>query len=68
MNATAFDSVTGKGVKGEVDGQRVALGNRALLDNLKIDLGELAAQAENAAKVKERWVRVRPVMSETRRS
>jgi len=37
-------SVTGKGVKGEIDGQEVALCNRALLDDLKIDPGELAAK------------------------
>jgi len=46
-NATAFNSVTGKGVKGEVDGQQVALGNRALLDDLKIDPGDLATKAES---------------------
>jgi Cu+-exporting ATPase len=45
-NAAAFDSVTGKGVKGEIDGHQVALGNRALLDDLKIDAGELATKAE----------------------
>ncbi len=47
VNATAFISVTGKGVKGEIDGQQVALGNRALLDELKIDPGELATKAES---------------------
>src|SRR6266508_3345320 len=47
VNATAFNSVTGKGVKGEVDGQQVALGNRALLDDLKIDPGDLATKAES---------------------
>jgi Cu+-exporting ATPase len=46
-NATAFDSVTGKGVKGEIDGRQVALGNRALLDDLKIDPGDLATKAES---------------------
>jgi Cu+-exporting ATPase len=45
--AVAFDSVTGKGVRGEIDGRQIALGNRALLDDLKIDPGELAAQAES---------------------
>src|SRR5437899_3749737 len=35
-NATAFDSITGKGVKGEIEGHQVALGNRALLDDLQI--------------------------------
>jgi Cu+-exporting ATPase len=46
-NATAFASLTGKGVSGEVDGHRVSLGNRALLDELKMDAGELAAKAES---------------------
>ena len=46
-DANAFASLTGKGVTGEVDGRRVALGNRALLDELKIDLGELGTKAES---------------------
>ncbi len=46
-DATAFDSLTGKGVSGEVDGKKVSLGNRALLDDLKIDAGELATKAES---------------------
>ena len=45
---SAFDSVTGKGVTGDVDGRRIGLGNRALLDGLGIDPGELAEQAETA--------------------
>jgi Cu+-exporting ATPase len=44
--AEGFDSVTGKGVTGRIAGRRVALGNRALLDALEIDPGELAARAE----------------------
>src|ERR1051325_4540032 len=48
--ATRFNSLTGKGVVGEVDGYRVAVGNRALLAELKLDPGEppgeLATQAE----------------------
>src|SRR5690606_35447206 len=32
--AEDFDSVTGKGVKGRVDGREVALGNRALMESL----------------------------------
>lgn len=43
----AFESVTGKGVKGKVDERSVALGNHALLDDLKINVYELAKQAEN---------------------
>ena len=45
--ATAFNSLTGKGVTGEVDGHKVSLGNRALLDDLKIAAGELATKAES---------------------
>jgi len=44
---TSFESVTGKGVKGEVDSHRVALGNRALVDDLQIDPGALASDAES---------------------
>jgi P-type Cu+ transporter len=43
---TTFESVTGKGVRGEIEGKQVALGNRALLDQLAINPGELAARAE----------------------
>ncbi|HEV7506578.1 MAG TPA: copper-translocating P-type ATPase [Thermoanaerobaculia bacterium] len=32
-----FESLTGKGVTGTIEGRRVALGNRALLDELKIE-------------------------------
>ena len=46
-DATAFNSLTGKGVTGEIDGHKVSLGNRALLDDLKIDPGELATKAES---------------------
>ena len=41
-----FDSITGKGVSGEVEGLKVLLGNRALLDQFTIDPGDLAAKAE----------------------
>jgi Cu+-exporting ATPase len=44
--AQEFRSVTGKGVTGAVDGQTVALGNRALLEALHLDAGDLAEQAE----------------------
>ena len=43
---TDFESVTGKGVTGTVAGRRVALGNRALLDDAGIDASALAARAE----------------------
>ncbi len=43
--AEAFESITGKGVAGRVDGRAVALGNRALLDRLGIDAGVAGASA-----------------------
>jgi len=45
-DTVAFDSITGKGVRGEVEGKSVLLGNRALLDQFKIDVGDLAGKAE----------------------
>ena len=41
-----FESVTGKGVTGKVDGRMVALGNVKLLEGLDIDPGALPRQAE----------------------
>jgi Cu+-exporting ATPase len=41
-----FASVTGKGVRGTVEGRRVALGNRAMMEAEGVDAGELAARAE----------------------
>ena len=41
-----FQSVTGKGVTGRVDGRNVVLGNLKLLDALSIDSGELSQQAD----------------------
>jgi Cu+-exporting ATPase len=41
-----FEAVTGKGVKGQVDGRSVVLGNRALLDELNIEARALATQIE----------------------
>jgi Cu+-exporting ATPase len=42
-----FESLTGKGVTGEVNGRSVALGNLKLLQSLSIDAGDLAQEAEN---------------------
>ena len=42
-----FESLTGRGVRGKIAGRSVALGNRALLDELKVEAAELAAQAEH---------------------
>ena len=41
-----FQSLTGKGVSGEVEGQTVAAGNVALLKEMGIDPGDLATQAD----------------------
>jgi len=41
-----FGSITGKGVTGTVDGRRLALGNRALMDDLGVAQGELGTRAE----------------------
>jgi P-type Cu+ transporter len=42
-----FESSTGKGVSGTVDGKRVALGNRALMADLGVDAEALSEQAES---------------------
>ena len=44
--ADDFDSVTGKGVAGKVGGASVALGNRAMMDSLKVDVGALTDRAD----------------------
>ncbi len=44
--AQAFRAVPGKGVTGTVGGSAVALGNAALMEELRIDVGALAAAAE----------------------
>jgi Cu+-exporting ATPase len=41
-----FQSITGQGVRGQVDGQEVALGNRALVAAMAVDVSDLAARAE----------------------
>ena len=43
---TGFAAHTGKGVTGEVDGRRVALGNQALLRELNVDSSLLQAPAD----------------------
>jgi Cu+-exporting ATPase len=45
-SADGFESMTGQGVRGRVDGFQVALGNRKLLDDLAIDAGAVAERAE----------------------
>ncbi|MBU2404929.1 MAG: heavy metal translocating P-type ATPase [Alphaproteobacteria bacterium] len=44
--AEEFDSVTGKGVAGKVGGASVALGNRAMMDGLEVDVGALTERAD----------------------
>jgi Cu+-exporting ATPase len=44
--AGGFESVTGQGVSGEIDGQRVALGNRRLMQALGVDIESLEETAE----------------------
>jgi len=46
VKAENFQSVTGKGVTGKVDGHRVAAGNVALLESLDINAGDLSQQAD----------------------
>jgi Cu+-exporting ATPase len=41
-----FASITGKGVQGEIDGHKVALGNAALFSELGIDAAPLTTQAD----------------------
>jgi Cu+-exporting ATPase len=42
-----FESVTGKGVRGRVQGAEVAVGNRALMNDLGVELGGLFEEAES---------------------
>jgi len=46
----SFESITGKGVIGKVEGHSAALGNKALLDSLGIDLGPASAKTEEMRK------------------
>ncbi|MEZ5586794.1 MAG: heavy metal translocating P-type ATPase [Sedimenticolaceae bacterium] len=45
--ADQFESITGQGVTGRVDGRSVALGNSGLMQVLSIDTGSLSAEAES---------------------
>jgi len=46
VEAKDFQGITGKGVRGAVDGRTVALGNRALMGDLGVELGPWAEKAE----------------------
>jgi Cu+-exporting ATPase len=47
-DVSSFASHSGKGAAGTIEGKRVALGNAALMDELKIDTRQLDADAERA--------------------
>jgi Cu+-exporting ATPase len=49
-DSAGFESVTGKGVTGTVGARQVALGNRALMDDLGVDLGDLPQKAEERSR------------------
>jgi Cu+-exporting ATPase len=44
--AESFESLTGKGVRGAVDGRPAALGNAAMMQELGIDVGKAAERAD----------------------
>src|ERR1700722_4075177 len=46
-NVEGFESVSGKGVTGIIDGRKVALGNRALMQAIGIDVDALEAAAHD---------------------
>ena len=41
-----FESITGKGVRAIVDGRPAAIGNRALMEQVRVDLGTGSAEAD----------------------
>jgi Cu+-exporting ATPase len=45
-SATSFESLTGKGVRGTVDGKAVVLGNHALMSDLRVEVSHLQGPAE----------------------
>ncbi|RLJ20514.1 copper-transporting ATPase [bacterium endosymbiont of Escarpia laminata] len=47
VSTDRFESITGQGVRGNIDGRAVALGNLKLIETLSIDPGELPAEAES---------------------
>ncbi|TAL23190.1 MAG: heavy metal translocating P-type ATPase [Frankiales bacterium] len=49
LGAQDFDSVPGHGALATVDGQRVLVGNRRLMERDGVDLGELAARRDELA-------------------
>jgi Cu+-exporting ATPase len=49
VDATEFDSITGKGIRALVDGTEVLIGNRRLLDDAGIDADELSSEMDRLA-------------------
>ena len=47
--ATAFQAIPGLGIRAEVNGRQVVLGNRAMLEQLGVDASPLAARADELA-------------------
>jgi Cu+-exporting ATPase len=46
-SAEVFESLTGRGVRGQVAGRKIALGNQKLLEEMQPDAGTLATKAES---------------------
>jgi Cu+-exporting ATPase len=46
LDVDGFEAVSGKGVTGRIEGRSMALGNPALLEDLRIDTSPLAGRAE----------------------
>jgi Cu+-exporting ATPase len=46
QEATDFEAVTGKGVRGRIDGRAVALGNTAMMQDMGLDTGVAEAEAD----------------------
>ncbi len=46
LEARDFESFTGRGVSGRVDGRKVVLGNRALMQEMNVDVGWMIDRAE----------------------
>jgi len=46
-HAEDFESATGKGVRGKVEGRNIALGNKAMMEQLDVAAADLAERAES---------------------
>jgi Cu+-exporting ATPase len=47
MGAANFQSITGKGVVGQIEGREIVVGNQSLFADLKINAGALGTQADD---------------------